>query len=76
MLRSHDTGAMSDSGSVRLSYLKFEALLLTIFITCHEDVRFPAKICNSNSKYHHFKDATEKESQNRREIGSKLYMDR
>jgi hypothetical protein len=40
VLRSYDTGAMSDSS---------EALLLTIFIACHEDVRFPAKICNSNS---------------------------
>jgi hypothetical protein len=77
VLRSHDTRAMSHSSSVRFSYLKFEALLLTIFIACHEDVRFPAKGCNSNSKYHHFKDATEKESQNRQEIGSKtFYMDR
>ena len=67
---------MSDSSSVRFSHSKYEALLLIIFITCHEDVPFRAKICNSNSKYHHFKDATEKESQNRREIGSKLYMDR
>jgi hypothetical protein len=68
---------MSDSSSVRFSYLKFEALLLTIFIACHEDFRFSAKGCNSNSKYHHFKDTTEKESQNRQEIGSKtFYMDR
>jgi hypothetical protein len=73
VLRSHNTGAMSISSSVPFSYLKFEALLPTIFIACHEDVRFPAKICNSN---YHLKDATEKESQNRREIGSKLYIDR
>ena len=42
MLRSHNIGAKSDSSLVRFSYFKFEALLLTIFIACHEDVRFPA----------------------------------
>ena len=38
VLRSHNVGFEF----VCFSYLKFQPLLLTIFIACHEDVRLPA----------------------------------